>query len=225
MSNIAACHRRILLLDLLPLRHLFLAKNSFSPRLSSSRRRSPAACRSFASCVSATEISHCFTAWVTCRPIRSPSSFATNRPPASRVSAPSLRATSAWRPVRRRSSWMSEARPFCLFAGGADGERARLRVFRWPVARGRELRRADHRLERGPRSGAPHGGSFDAGDRGHVLLPFRTRNARTDVGAAIIERPPAPKALREEGETGTRLTAMHHGMRAASASCTSVASP
>ena len=40
---------------------------------------------------------------------------------------------------------------------------------------------------------------------------FETRNARTDVGAAIIERPPAPKALREEGETGTRLTAMHHG--------------
>ena len=40
---------------------------------------------------------------------------------------------------------------------------------------------------------------------------FETRNARTDLGAAIIDRPTAPKVLREESEAGTRLTAMHHG--------------
>ncbi|MBV8183480.1 MAG: heparinase II/III family protein [Hyphomicrobiales bacterium] len=40
---------------------------------------------------------------------------------------------------------------------------------------------------------------------------FETRNARSELGAAIIDRPTPPKVLREEGEAGTRLTAMHHG--------------
>ena len=40
---------------------------------------------------------------------------------------------------------------------------------------------------------------------------FETRNARTELGAAIIDRPTPPKVLREENEAGTRLTAMHHG--------------
>jgi uncharacterized heparinase superfamily protein len=40
---------------------------------------------------------------------------------------------------------------------------------------------------------------------------FEARNARTELGAAIIDRPTPPKVLREENEAGTRLTAMHHG--------------
>ncbi|MBV9567001.1 MAG: heparinase II/III family protein [Hyphomicrobiales bacterium] len=40
---------------------------------------------------------------------------------------------------------------------------------------------------------------------------FETRNVRTELGAAIIDTPGTPKVLREEGEAGTRLTAMHQG--------------
>lgn len=40
---------------------------------------------------------------------------------------------------------------------------------------------------------------------------FETRNVRTELGAAIVDSPATPKVLREEGEAGTRLTAMHHG--------------
>jgi uncharacterized heparinase superfamily protein len=40
---------------------------------------------------------------------------------------------------------------------------------------------------------------------------FEARNARSHLGAAIIERPPPPTSLRKEDEAGTRLTAMHQG--------------
>ena len=40
---------------------------------------------------------------------------------------------------------------------------------------------------------------------------FETRNVRTELGAAIVDAPGAPKVLREESEAGTRLTAMHQG--------------
>jgi uncharacterized heparinase superfamily protein len=40
---------------------------------------------------------------------------------------------------------------------------------------------------------------------------FETRSARSAVGAAIIEQPAAPKLLREADEAGTRVTAMHSG--------------
>ena len=193
----------------LPLRHLFLAKNQSPP--SSCKRRSPAACRSFASCGSATEISACFTAWATCRPIRSPSSFATSRPPASRSSARRFELRALGGRYDGAAHGCRRPAPFCLFAGGAC-ERARLRVFRWPVARGRELRRAHHRLERGPRGGAPHGCSFDARHRGHVLLPFRSeecadRSRRRPSSSARPRRKPCGRRVRPERGS----TAMHHG--------------
>jgi len=40
---------------------------------------------------------------------------------------------------------------------------------------------------------------------------FEARNGRSANGAAIIEEPPAPRLLREADEAGTRLTAMHAG--------------
>ncbi len=195
----------------LPLRHLFLAKNEAPPRAPANDAR-PQPAAPCASCVSATVISACFTAWATCRPIRSPSSFATSKPPASRSSARRPPAMSAWRPARPRLLMDVGGPPPFAFSRSAH---ASALAFEFSDGPWRVV----------VNCGAPITGSSAAREAArhtaaHSTLViadtsschFEARNARTELSArpsSIVRPRRRPCARRMRPERG--LTAMHHG--------------